>query len=148
MATCLYNKESLQVLRISIRNHDFADVDNVNYVVKDNIILRNIDEGNIHKYRAENGFSLIINPANGIIREASSVELNNFSVITEKQLSIENKKSAISMATEHPIFRRISKALINCMTEEINILRQELNVPLRTRAQIRRTYMSSFKDED
>lgn len=149
MVTALYRKSSLEVLRISMQHHLFEDVDQEYYAIIENPSFIGISKKDIASHRRENGrLSLIVNPQKNTIGIASEESLEKFDEVSVMDKIEHEKKQAMHLANDNPIFSRFAKAVMTTLMQEINKIREELQLEHINKGQIRKNLQNNFMKGD
>jgi len=128
--TVLYRLSSGEVLNISLNDNDFEPLDSFFGVLIDPPFSNGTD------WRDSSGNDRVFGYAkindNGTVRNATQVEIDGFLAARETDRSAELVQDTINYLNNNPIMKRIFKALAKAMNDDLNELRQQAGLQIKT----------------
>jgi hypothetical protein len=130
MITVLYRITSGEVLKISTKGQAFPDINPMQFAVLTDPDLpdgsENVESDNPHLRVL--GFQKIADPENNIVRDASQAELDLFSQAEIEDDDMMDKLFARVFMNDHPRFKKLMKATVKVLVDEINNVRREVRL--------------------
>jgi hypothetical protein len=157
MITVLYRKRSNEVLKISTKGQSFTDVNAALFGVLVDPDLPdgpdNIDVNADHPETRVLGFQKIADPDLNLVRNATQEEIDSFENAETIDHDIMDKVFAKVFMNDHPRFKKLMKAVVKVLTEEINAVRREVRLEpdlddADVRKRIKDRIKSDFETED
>lgn len=124
MTTALYRKSSNEVVKISLTDQQFSDINATYWGVLTDPTLPDgtVTHDSLGALRVL-GFAKIANVPGNIVRNATQLEIDTFALEQADDESLQDADAAISIFETHPRFRKVMIAYSDILKDEFNICR-------------------------
>lgn len=152
MTTVLYRIRSGEVIATSLKNKLWEEANPTQFaVLTDPTFIDGTETHNPENpVRREYGFQKIAVPEHDEVRNASETEIMTFVQAEVIDVDMMDKIFAQVFMNDHPRFKKLMKATVQILIEEINQVRSELGQPkldsYEVRKRIKERIKSDFED--
>lgn len=132
MITVLYRISSGEVIKISPKGQQFTDINPMQFAVltdpdlPDGEYNQDLESGDPQPRVL--GFQKIADPENNLVRNATQEEIDSFPQSEIVDNDIMDKLFARVFMNDHPRFKKLMKATVKVLVDEINNVRREVRL--------------------
>jgi len=154
MITVLYRIHHGEVIKISTKGQQFTDINPMHFAV---LVDPDLPDGNetVNKTSdnpqpRELGYAKIADPESNLVRDADQAEIDNMIQAQIEDDDVMDKLFARAFMNDHPRFKKLMKATVKILVEEINAVRREVHLEpalddYEVRKQIKERIKSDFE---
>ncbi len=132
MNTVLYRINQTEVIGISLKGKLYPDVNPMQFAVLVNPDFPdgtdNFDISNSVPQKRELGFQKIADPENNLVRNATQAEIDLMIQAEVADIDIMDRLFAQVFMNDHPRFKKLMKATVKVLVDEINAVRREVRL--------------------
>lgn len=149
MATALYRISSGEVIGISLKDREYTDINISQFrVIKDPVFKDGTDNFNRENpIKRELGYQKIFDSESEEIRNATEEEIDIFHGAEEIDIDMMDSIFAKVFMNDHPRFKKLMKATVKVLVEEINMINQQLGLSILDDYEVRKRIKDRIKSD-
>ena len=149
MLTALYRISSGEVIGISSREGQFDTINKLQFTIIEDPVFKNGTD-NFNKENPiprEFGYQKIVDREAHAVRNATQEEIDGFYEAETIDVDVMDAVFAKVFMNDHPRFKKLMKATVKVLVDEINVIRQDLELSILDDYEVRKRIKDRIKSD-